>query len=195
MAMVETVAEENAEAVADDLHAHFRQVLAQRMAGQREAVQQRLRQRLDALPQKSATPLTQGTQQRAAGPSALALLNAELAQRAGTAATAGAAGLQPNVPLPELASVRRFGPTWAKVATEQQMIEALAKAPKNAGPLNSHRLMLRALTQMRRLSPDYLRLFLAQMEALLWVEEAVARLPKPAAKGKGSAGRVLTRKG
>jgi polysaccharide export outer membrane protein len=37
--------------------------------------------------------------------------------------------------MPELASVRRFGPTWAKVATEQQMIEALAKAPKTAGPL------------------------------------------------------------
>jgi hypothetical protein len=48
---------------------------------------------------------------------------------------------------------------------------------------------------MRRLSPDYLRLFLAQMEALLWVEEAVARLPKPAVKAKGSAGRVVKRKG
>ncbi len=193
--MVEEKAEAVADHVADDLHAHFRQVLAQRMAGQREAVQQRLRQRLDALPQRPATPLTQGTPQRAAGPSALALLNAELAQRAGTAGTAGADGPQTSAPLPELASVRRFGPTWAKVATEQQMIEALAKAPKNAGPLNSHRLMLRALTQMRRLSPDYLRLVLAQMEALLWVEDAVARLPKPAAKGKGSAGRVVKRKG
>jgi hypothetical protein len=30
---------------------------------------------------------------------------------------------------------------------------------------------------------------------LLWVEEAVARLPKPAAKGKGSAVRVVKRKG
>lgn len=193
--MVEKVAEEIAEAVAYDLLAHFRQVLVQRMAGQREAVQQRLRQRLDALPQRPATPLTQGTPLRPAGPSALALLNAELAQRAGTAATAGAEGPQANAPLPELASVRRFGQTWAKVATEQQMIEALAKAPKNAGPLNSHRLMLRALTQMRRLSPDYLRLFLAQMEALLWVEDAVARLPKPAAKAKGSVGRVVKRKG
>jgi hypothetical protein len=165
------------------------------MAGQREAVQQRLRQRLDALPTRAATPLTQGTPQRPPGPSALALLNAELAQRAGTAATAGGEGAQANAPLPELASVRRFGQTWAKVATEQQMIEALARAPKNAGPLNSHRLMLRALTQMRSLSPDYLRHFLAQMEALLWVEEVVARLPKPAAKGKGSAGRVVRRKG
>lgn len=190
--MAKKVAEEKAEAVADDLQAHFRQVLAQRMAGQREAVLQRLRQRLDALPPRPATPRVP---QRKSGPSALALLNAELAQRSGTAATAGAEGLQPNAPLPELASVRRFGQTWAKVATEQQMIEALAKAPKNAGPLNSHRLMLRALTQMRRLSPDYLRLFLAQMEALLWVEDAVARLPKPAAKGKGSAGRVVKRKG
>jgi hypothetical protein len=190
--MVEQVAEEMAEAVAGDLHAHFRQVLAQRMAGQREAVRQRLRQRMDALPQRPATPRAP---QRAAGPSALALLNAELAQRAGTASATGPERLQTSAPLPELASVRRFGQTWAKVATEQQMIEALAKAPKNAGPLNSHRLMLRALTQMRRLSPDYLRLFLAQMEALLWVEEAVARLPKPAVKAKGSAGRVVKRKG
>ena len=190
--MVEKVAEEMAEAVADDLHAHFRQVLAQRMAGQREAVQQRLRQRLDALPQR---PATLRAPQRAAGPSALALLNAELAQRVGTAGAAATEGPQASAPLPELASVRRFGQTWAKVATEQQMIEALAKAPKNAGPLNSHRLMLRALTQMRRLSPDYLRLFLAQMEALLWVDDAVARLPKPAAKGKGGAGRVVKRKG
>lgn len=147
---------------------------------------------MDALPQRPAIPRAS---QLTAGPSALALLNAELAQRAGTASAAGADGPQSNAPLPELASVRRFGQTWAKVATEQQMIEALANAPKNAGPLNSHRLMLRALTQMRRLSPDYLRLFLAQMEALLWVEDAVARLPKPVAKPKGSAGRVVKRKG
>lgn len=191
--MVEKVAEEMAEAVADDLHAHFRQVLAQRMAGQREAVQQRLRQRLDALPPR---PAPARAPQRVVGPSALALLNAELAQRAGTASAAAGEGSQASsTPLPELSSVRRFGQTWAKVATEQQMIEALAKAPKNAGPLNSHRLMLRALTQMRRLSPDYLRLFLAQMEALLWVEDAVARLPKPTAKAKGGAGRVVKRKG
>ncbi len=176
--------------MAEPLMAHYRQVLARRLAEQPPAVQQRLRQRLDAVPASVEAALPVAPAPRA---SALAKLNAELADRA-QGATSSIAG-DAQATLPELSSVRRFGKTWAKVATEQQMIEALAKAPKNAGPLNSHRLMLRALTQMRRLSPDYLRLFLAQMEALLWVEEAVERLPKPAAKGKGGAGRVFKRKG
>ena len=34
-----------------------------------------------------------------------------------------------------------------------------------------HRLMLRSLTLMRSLSPDYLGRFLAQMDALLWLDQ------------------------
>lgn len=176
--------------MAEPLLAHYRQVLARRLAEHSPSVQQRLRERMDAVPASVEVAQPVAPAPRA---SALAKLNAELAQRAQGAT--GSIVTDSQTTLPELSSVRRFGKTWAKVATEQQMIEALAKAPKNAGPLNSHRLMLRALTQMRRLSPDYLRLFLAQMEALLWVEEAVVRLPKVAAKAKGSAGRGVKRKG
>lgn len=73
--------------------------------------------------------------------------------------------------LSELGSVRRFGEVWAKVSAQQQVDRALDRGPENAGPLNSHRLMLRALSLMRDLSPDYLRRFLSQVDTLLWLEQ------------------------
>ena len=70
-----------------------------------------------------------------------------------------------------LASTRRFSTVWAKIAADQQVAQAIHAAPDNAGPLNSHRLMLRALALMRGLSPDYLGHFLAQMDTLLWLDQ------------------------
>lgn len=72
----------------------------------------------------------------------------------------------------DMKSVRRFSQVWSHIAAEQQVKQALNRGPENAGPLNAHRLMLRSLALMQSLSPDYLRRFLGQADALLWIEQA-----------------------
>ena len=72
---------------------------------------------------------------------------------------------------PEMKSLRRFKDTWAQMRAEQSLTQAIEKGPANAGPLNSHRLVLRALAQMRDLSPHYLRRFLSHLDALLWLDQ------------------------
>lgn len=61
-----------------------------------------------------------------------------------------------------------------------RVLRAVARGPANAGPLNSERLVLRSLAMMRALSPDYLRHFLTQVDALLVLDEtARIALPPP----------------
>lgn len=88
----------------------------------------------------------------------------------------------------EMKSVRRFRETWSRIAAERQVDQALVRGPENAGPLNSHMLVLRSLALMRDLSPDYLRRFMSQVDSLLWLEEesqkpAVAET-KPTRRGR-----------
>ena len=70
-----------------------------------------------------------------------------------------------------LKSANLFRETWSKIAAEKQVDQALARGPENAGPLNAHMLVLHSLALMRKLSPDYLRRFLAQADALLWLDQ------------------------
>lgn len=72
----------------------------------------------------------------------------------------------------EMRSVRHFRVVWARIKAENQVRKALERGPANAGPLNSHMLVLRCLKLMQSLSPEYLRRFLLQMETLLWLEQA-----------------------
>jgi hypothetical protein len=71
----------------------------------------------------------------------------------------------------EMASVRRFREAWSKSAAENQLDKAVVRGPVNAGPLNSHMLVLRSLALMRKLSPDYLRRFLSHVDTLLWLDQ------------------------
>lgn len=82
------------------------------------------------------------------------------------------AGTSPQAAAPALKSVQLFGGHWARLGIEQQLAQALASAPENAGPLNSHRLVLRALERMRDIAPDYLYRFIAYADALCWLEDA-----------------------
>jgi len=82
---------------------------------------------------------------------------------------------QSKAPRPELKSLDRFRDTWAKVAADAQVDKALARAPENAGPLNSHLLVLRSLAALRELSPEHLHGVLAQLDALLWLEQATQK--------------------
>jgi hypothetical protein len=82
----------------------------------------------------------------------------------------------------EMKSVRRFRQTWSRIAAEDQVEQATERGPVNAGPLNSHMLVLRSLALMRGLSPDYLQHFLAHADALLWLEQAQQKKAPPANK-------------
>ena len=73
---------------------------------------------------------------------------------------------------PEMKSVQRFRETWSRIAAVDQVDKAIVRGPENAGPLNSHMLVLRSLGLMREISPDYLRRFVGQVETLLWLEGA-----------------------
>lgn len=73
---------------------------------------------------------------------------------------------------PELKSIRYFRDTWSKLSVDKQLSQAIAQGPENAGPLNSHQLVLRSLSVMRDISPDYLNRFMSYVDALLWLDQA-----------------------
>ena len=89
---------------------------------------------------------------------------------------------------PELKNAQRFKEAWSRISADDAVELAIDRGPEGAGPLNGHKLMLRSLTLMRELSPDYLRHFLSHAESLLWLDRAYGRLkrttlaakPKPA---------------
>lgn len=83
---------------------------------------------------------------------------------------------------PELKSVRHFRNTWSKLSVDKQLAKALGRAPKNAGPINSHSLVLRSLALMRELSPDYLNRFMCYADALLCLDQGDQARPTPAKK-------------
>ena len=62
--------------------------------------------------------------------------------------------------------------TWSKLSAERRLTQSLATVPQNAGPLNSHHLVHRALALMGELSPAYLGRFMAHVDALLWLDKA-----------------------
>jgi hypothetical protein len=57
--------------------------------------------------------------------------------------------------------------TWSKLSVDRQVTQALHQAPANAGPINSHMLVLRSLTLMRDISPEYLNRFISYADTLL----------------------------
>lgn len=168
----------------DPMRFHYLQILAARLPGQPEAVQRVLAQRLQLAlgayaERASLTSAPPCTAARLAAASPLAQLNQELKARArADADRAMVAGDGGGASASDMKSVRQFGEVWLKIAAERQVTQALNRGPENAGPLNPHKLMLRTFSLMRGLSPDYLRHFLSQMDALLWLEQAQAR-PKP----------------
>ncbi len=134
------------------------------------------------IPHPSLPPKGEGASpaQRAA-PSLLAALNAHIAQ----ASQAAAGGPKSNGDKwPELRSAQRFRETWERLGAEDAVVKATHRAPENAGPLNSHMLVLRTLGLMRELSPHYLRRFLSHTETLLWLEQAQGQLKAPVGMGK-----------
>ncbi len=86
----------------------------------------------------------------------------------------------------ELKSMRYFRSTWSKLSVDKQLSHSLAQAPENAGPLNSHFLVLQSLTLMRDIAPDYLKQFMSYVDALLWLDQAdSSRNPAPKGPARG----------
>lgn len=89
----------------------------------------------------------------------------------------GHAGLRP-----ELRTIRSFKNTLSKLSVHKQVAQALEQAPKNAGPINSHMLVLRSLALMRDISPDYLNRFISYADALLCLDQGEKEKPAASAK-------------
>jgi len=178
---------------------HFMEALARRTATQQGATRQRLEARLAELVAEYRTLAALAGSHAPAGDAGAAAAAAETVATAGataaSTATADAPGplgellayiaqrtaeLAPAAAMEaagggaqaELKSLRYFRNTWAKLSVDQQVAEALAQPPENAGPLNSHLLVLRSLELMRDVAPDYLNRFLSYVDTLLWLDEA-----------------------
>jgi hypothetical protein len=83
--------------------------------------------------------------------------------------------------------VAQFRQQLGKISVQKQVTQAIAQAPQNAGPINSHMLVLRSLGLMRDLSPDYLNRFMGYVDTLLFLDapQTVKATPKkvmPASK-------------
>ena len=78
--------------------------------------------------------------------------------------------------------VEEFRQQLGKISVQKQVTQAIAQAPQNAGPINSHMLVLRSLGLMRDLSPDYLNRFMAYVDTLLILDapQSVKAQPKKA---------------
>lgn len=161
----------------DPMRWRFLTALAARLPHQPEAVQARLMQRLQAELQRLQAHAAEAAPSPATTAPPLSLNQASLLQQLNryaamqTQAALDATPSGEDARRSDMKSVRRFSETWSKLATQQRLSRALAKAPQAAGPLNSHNLMLRALSLMQRLSPDYVRRFLHQADALLWLDQ------------------------
>jgi hypothetical protein len=82
-------------------------------------------------------------------------------------------------PRAELKTLSYFQGTWAALSAERRLRQSLSALPENAGPLNSQRLLHRALEAMRELSPAYLERFIEHVDTLLWLDDAAGGLPLP----------------
>lgn len=119
----------------------------------------------------------------------LAGLLAHLACHAGAveAAVSTAPTSARGAPRYQLKALSHFRHSWSRLSLEQQLSRALAQAPENAGPLNSHYLVLQALIRMRDLAPAYLESFMLYADALQWLEQAEPG--RASARGAGQKGR------
>lgn len=158
----------------DPVHFHYLETLAGRLATQPDPVRRVLEARLAeqvasyAARFEQAPPAAPTAPPAAAPPSALAELTRAIAEQF-PAHGEGSLDARFGSPV-ELKTMRYFRDTWTRLSVEKQVTQAIEQAPENAGPLNSQRLVLRALGLMREISPAYLGRFMAYADALVWLD-------------------------
>lgn len=154
------------------------EALARRAADQGEPVRRLLQATLErALAQYAQRLAEAGPLAPARRASALPTAPASPLAELNAYIRAASPGHEEGAARPELASVRRFRSAWSSRRAQDRLAQASTRRPANAGPLNSHALVLDSLALMREVSPDYLQRFLAQVESLQWLERAAAQYP------------------
>lgn len=171
----------------DPVRFRFIEALARRSAAQPEAVKRGLEAKLAKLLADYGARFEQARQRAVAAPvpaeaddpgqsqrGPLAVLLDHLGQHVSAApAGASASGPRPLIESPdELKSLTYFRSTWSQLSVDQQLAQALAQVPDNAGPMNSHLLALQSLKLMNDVSPDYLKRFMSYLDALFWLDQA-----------------------
>ena len=166
---------------------HYIEVLAERTRLQNGMAQTLLQARLDQALQAfsarmTAAPDTPAAAVAATSPSAspLALLLQEM--KPPGPATSAVPGQPDQGWAAASPRVQQFRRQLRKISVQKQVSQAMAQAPQNAGPINSHMLVLRALGLMRDISPDYLNRFINYVDTLLCLDESERQqlLPKKA---------------
>lgn len=76
----------------------------------------------------------------------------------------------PVQPRRELKAMGELRAIQARQAMERLIDEAIARTPEDAGPMNPHRMVTRAIKLMRTLSPEYLHHFAGYVDTLVWLE-------------------------
>jgi hypothetical protein len=71
----------------------------------------------------------------------------------------------------ELKALRNLRVTLSHLHTQQRIHHAITRAPGDAGPLNAHRQVTRAIETLRDVSPAYLERFVGYMDALMVLEK------------------------
>lgn len=84
----------------------------------------------------------------------------------------------------EMKSVQQFRQSWHRMKVQDQVEHALQLGPANAGPLNSHRLVLRTLGLMQDLSPAYVHHFMNHLDTMLQLDTLT--LPQAAKTAKST---------
>ena len=165
---------------------HYIEALAKRSGGHSGPAQALLNEKLNkALVQfksrlDAALPPSGAAQQ---APSPLAALLSDMALHApvvqgGLTAPPGPA-LKTTAWRAESPKVQQFKKQLSQISVQKQVKQAMAQAPQNAGPINSHMLALRSLGLMRDASTDYLNRFMGYVDTLLRLEESGTGKPAP----------------
>lgn len=144
------------------------QALARRLADQGAPVQALLRARLEAGAAAQPTP---------PAPDSVRTAVVQAAPRHDTPAWP-----RPQHPSDELAGAARFRRAWSRSRAQDSVALAAAQRLPNAGPLNSQVLALQSLQLMHTLPGDYLRRFVAHVEALQWLQAMAPLVTAPSAK-------------
>ncbi len=147
------------------------QALARRLADQGAPVQALLRARLEA----AAAPPTPPVSPPA--PEAARTTPVQAAPRQDILSWP-----RPRHTSDELQSAARFRRAWSRSRAQDSVSAAAAQRPPNAGPLNSQALALQSLQLMHALPGDYLRRFVAHVEALQWLQAVAPLVTAPAAR-------------
>ena len=150
---------------------HYIQVLAERTRTQTGPAQALLQAKLNkALAQMQArlpTPPNTSTPPPSRSPSPLSALLQHMAAPSAEHPLSTSSHGRMDKP-----RIVQFRQQLHRISVQKQVTQAIAQAPQNAGPINSHMLVLRSLGLMRDISPDYLNRFMGYVDTLLVLEAA-----------------------